>query len=126
MEVKVEFILENHIKLGSAILFAIGMYNLIASKNMIKKIIGLNIMDTSIFMFFISLGYLPGMKSPIIENAPNIVNPLPSSLMLTGIVVAVVTTSILIALTIKLNEIYGTVNLGEILKYRGETNGNSN
>lgn len=120
-----EFIIENHVKLGSAILFAIGMYNLVSSRNMIKKIIGLNIMDTSIFMFFISLGYAPGMKSPILENLPNIVNPLPSSLMLTGIVVAVVTTSILVALTIKLNEIYGTVNLDEIARSRGEADGNA-
>ena len=77
----------------SVILFIIGFSNLLLHHNMIKKIIGLNIMDTAIYMLLATQGYIEGLKAPIIvdgvTDAGAYVNPIPSGLVLTGIVVSV-------------------------------------
>lgn len=89
--------------------------------NLIKKVIGMNIIDSSIFLFFVSVGYVEGGKSPIVENsdtALNYVNPLPSGLMLTGIVVSVSITAFALALIIKIYQYYGTLNVEEIIEIR--------
>ncbi|MEA3422480.1 MAG: cation:proton antiporter subunit C [Bacillota bacterium] len=109
----------SYIEVGAVILFGIGFMILLLNNNMIKKIIGMNIMDTSIFLLFISIGYIHGKEAPIIVdgeiNAVGYVNPIPSGLMLTGIVVAVSVTGLMLALTIKLYEKYGTIELDEIM-----------
>ena len=115
-------LLDNFMEVGSIILFAIGFTTLLVHNNLIKKIIGLNIMDTSIFLYFISIGYIKGAHAPIIEDGiVNYVNPVPSGLMLTGIVVAVSVTAFALALTIRLHSIYGTLELDEIMKIREES-----
>jgi multicomponent Na+:H+ antiporter subunit C len=105
-------------QVASVILFGIGFMILLLHNNMIKKIIGMNIMDTSIFLLFISIGYIKGKEAPIIiggqMSIKGYVNPIPSGLMLTGIVVAVSVTAFMLALTLKLYEIYGTIELDEI------------
>jgi multicomponent Na+:H+ antiporter subunit C len=107
------------IEVGSIILFAIGFTTLLIHNNLIKKIIGLNIMDTSIFLYFISIGYIDGAHAPIkAAGIANYVNPIPSGLMLTGIVVAVSMTAFSLALTIRLHSIYGTLQLDEIMRMR--------
>lgn len=119
-----ENIFTNYFASASVILFGIGFSTLLLNNNLIKKIIGINVMDTSVFMFFISIGYIKGRYAPIItesiKNANQFVNPVPTALMLTGIVVAVSTTALALALTLKLYEKYGTVELDEILKMREE------
>lgn len=109
---------------GSIFLFGIGFMILLLNNNMIKKIIGMNIMDTSIFLLFVSLGYIKGKEAPIIVDgivhSNGYVNPIPTGLMLTGIVVAVSVTAFMLALTIKLYEKYGTLELDEIQKMRGD------
>jgi len=111
------------IQAGSLLLFTVGFTILLMNNNLIKKIIGMNIMDTSIFLLFISLGYIDGREAPIIvgafKGAEAYVNPIPTGLMLTGIVVAVSTTALMLALTIRLHQQYGTIELDEILKLRG-------
>ncbi len=112
-------LLDNFIEVGSIILFAIGFTTLLVHNNLIKKIIGLNIMDTSIFLYFISIGYIEEAHAPIFkEGVSQYVNPVPSGLMLTGIVVAVSVTAFALALTIRLHSIYGTLELDEIMKIR--------
>ena len=112
---------DNFIEVGSIILFAIGFTTLLVHNNLIKKIIGLNIMDTSIFLYFISIGYIDKAHAPIFEEGVHqYVNPVPSGLMLTGIVVAVSVTAFALALTIRLHSIYGTLELDEIMKIREE------
>ncbi|MBU5482848.1 cation:proton antiporter subunit C [Clostridium sp. MSJ-11] len=110
----------NYYETASVILFGIGFVTLLLNNNLIKKIIGLNIMDTSVFLFFISKGYIAGKEAPIIvesfKGVDRYINPIPTSLMLTGIVVAVSTTAFALALTIKVHEKYGTIELDEILK----------
>lgn len=113
----------NYIQVGAIILFGIGFMILLLNNNLIKKIIGMNIMDTSIFLLFISIGYIDGKEAPILVGSKisqtGYVNPIPTGLMLTGIVVAVSVTAFMLALTIKLYEKYGTVELDKIQMIRG-------
>ncbi|WP_461206282.1 sodium:proton antiporter [Clostridium sp. DL1XJH146] len=112
----------NYYEAGAIILFGIGFVTLLLHNNLIKKIIGMNIMDTAIFLFFIAKGYIVGKEAPIIINGNvtgNYINPIPSALMLTGIVVAVSMTAFALALTIKVYEKFGTVELDEIMKMGG-------
>ena len=91
-------------------LFVIGFADLMFQKNMIKKIIGLNIMDTAIYLLLASQGYIEGRKAPIIvdgvQSAGAYINPIPSGLVLTGIVVSVSVTALLLSLTIRMYKKY--------------------
>ncbi|MGN0355568.1 MAG: sodium:proton antiporter [Muricoprocola sp.] len=100
------------------VLFVIGFANLLFQKNLIRKIIGMNIMDSSIYLFLALKGYISGRKAPIlvngIQSAEYYVNPIPSGLVLTGIVVSVSTTALMLALTVRLYRRYHSLNLDEI------------
>ena len=116
-------LLSNFYYIAAIIFFLIGLYILLTHPNLIKKVIGMNIIDSSIFLFFVAVGYVEGGKSPIIEKteeAVNYVNPLPSGLMLTGIVVSVSITAFALALIIRLYKYYGTLNVEEIVEIRSE------
>ncbi len=115
-------LLNNHFEeVVSVILFAIGFTTLMVSKNLIKKIIGLNIMDTAVYLFLAVKGYIFGRKAPIIVDGVTeveaYINPIPSGLVLTGIVVSVSVTAILLAITIRLYRRYHTLNLDEIMMH---------
>ena len=100
------------------ILFGIGFANLLFQKNLIKKIIGFNIMDTAIFLFLAEKGYISGRIAPIvvdgIQEVEMYINPIPSGLVLTGIVVSVSVTALMLSLTIRLYQRYQTLDLDEI------------
>lgn len=119
-------IIEHINYVASAILFVIGLYTVLTHSNLLKKVIGINIIETSIFLFFVSIGYVAGGRAPIIEaeNTNAIyINPLPSALILTGIVVAVSITAYSLSLVIRLYEAYGTLDMDEIMELRsGQTN----
>lgn len=108
----------NRIQGTAVIIFAIGFATLLLHRNLFKKIIGLNIMDTATYLFLTSTGYIAGREAPIIENGvttvENYVNPLPAGLVLTGIVVSVSVTALMLALTMRLYKRYHTLNLDEI------------
>ena len=112
----------NYYEVGSAILFVTGLSILLLQRNLIKKIIGLNIMDTSVFLFLAAKGYIAGRVSPIIRDgkldASLYINPLPSGLVLTGIVVAVSTTAFALALTLRWYQQYHTLDIDEIVLKR--------
>ena len=112
----------NYVEACSVVLFGVGFMTLLMHSNMIKKIIGLNIMDTAIFLFFIAKGYISEGTAPIVvgelKEAGSYINPVPTSLMLTGIVVAVSMTALGLALIIKLHEKYGSIEMDEILRMR--------
>lgn len=98
------------------LLFSIGLWMLIIQRNVIKKIIGLNIMETAVFLLLVSVGYLEDGIAPIMTHEAEVarmVNPLPQALILTGIVVAVSTTALALALILKLHRRYGTLNVDE-------------
>ncbi len=97
------------------ILMMIGFYVVIARPNLIKKIVGLFIFQTSVFILFISMAKVEGGTAPIIEaGVVSYSNPLPHVLILTAIVVSVATTALGLALVVRIREAYGTINEDEI------------
>lgn len=100
------------------LLFGIGFANLLIQKNLIKKIIGLNIMDTAVYLFLAEKGYITGRVAPIVVNGVQdvsaYINPIPSGLVLTGIVVSVSVTALMLSLTVRLYKRYHTLDLDEI------------
>lgn len=109
---------ENRIPVVSVLLFAVGFTTLMLHRNLLKKIIGLNIMDTAAYLFLTSLGYIAGRKPPIITGGSTepseYVNPLPAGLVLTGIVVSVSVTALMLSLTVRLYRRYHTLDLDRI------------
>jgi multicomponent Na+:H+ antiporter subunit C len=117
-------------------LMMVGLYTMIAKKNLIKKIIGMNIFQTAVILFFISIGAKRSATIPIIlhgygaqdhaVHATDYINPLPHVLMLTAIVVAVSTLGVALALAIKVFQEYQTLDEDEILaRLQDETSGGS-
>ena len=100
------------------ILFGIGFGNLMLQSNLIKKIIGLNIMDTAVYLFLAEKGYISGRVAPIVvdgvQSVEAYINPVPSGLVLTGIVVSVSVSALMLSLTIRLYQRYHTLDLDEI------------
>ena len=98
-----------------------GFYVVIARENLIKKLIGLSIFQTSVFLLYISIGKLDGGTAPILDDRFTLYsNPLPSVLILTAIVVGIATTSVGLALVVRINEEYGTIEENEIQAQDGE------
>lgn len=106
------------------VLLMIGLYAMMVKKNLVKKIIGMNILQTAIILFYISVGTKNSGTLPIIMHEPHAghhpvravdyINPLPHVLMLTAIVVAVATLGVALALAIKVYHQYGTLDEDEI------------
>ena len=100
------------------LLFGIGFANLLFQKNLIKKIIGFDFMDTAIYLFLAEKGYIAGRMPPIVVNGIQdveaYINPIPSGLVLTGIVVSVSVSALMLSLTIRLYKRYHTLDLDEI------------
>lgn len=97
------------------VLMMIGFYVVVAQGNLVKKIVGLNIFQTSVFIFYISVGKMHGGSAPILAEGIDVYsNPLPHVLILTAIVVGIATTSLALALVIRINRAYGTVEEQEI------------
>jgi len=117
------YFLNNLPEYASMVCFGVGLSILLLSRNMIKKIMGLGIMDSSIYLFLAVKGYVIGTVAPIVTLAEQeagvdtslYTNPIPAGLVLTGIVVSVSVTAILLAITVKLYEEFGTLNIDEIM-----------
>ncbi len=98
------------------VLMMVGFYAMIAKENLIKKIVGMNIFQTAVFLFYVSIAKVDGGTAPIEwAKATLYDNPLPHTLMLTGIVVSVSTTAVALALVIKIYKAYGTIEEDKIL-----------
>lgn len=97
------------------VLMMTGLYIVVAKGNLVKKIVGLNIFQTAVFMLYISVGKIDGGTAPIFPTDMNIdpdvvySNPLPHVLILTAIVVGIATTSLGLALIVRIREAYGTI-----------------
>ena len=111
-------LLVNYGEAVSMLLFVIGFANLLLQKNLIKKIIGLNVMDSAVYLFLAEKGYISGRTVPIVVNGVQdmeaYINPIPSGLVLTGIVVSVSVSALMLSLTIRLYKRYHTLDLDEI------------
>lgn len=104
------------------ILMMIGLYVTISRGNLIKKIVGLNLFQSSVFMLYISMGKVAGGSAPILTGKPGAIysNPLPHVLILTAIVVGISTTALALALAVRIRESYGSVEEDVILKIERE------
>ena len=124
----IDFILSKYNYWIYIVLMMIGFYAMIGKKNLVKKIIGINIFQTAIILFFVSTAAKRGGTLPIIEHAhghgahtvhaATYINPLPHVLMLTAIVVMVSTLGVALAIVIDIYRRYGTLEEDEILKLR--------
>ncbi|GMR12741.1 MAG: cation:proton antiporter subunit C [Gemmatimonadota bacterium] len=96
-------------------LMMVGFYTLISRGNLVKKIVGLNIFQTSVFILYISMGKVRGGTAPILMEGDAVYsNPLPHVLILTAIVVGVATTALGLSLVVRIKEAYGTIEEDEI------------
>lgn len=97
------------------VLMMIGFYIVIAHDNLVKKLMGLGIFQVSVFMLYISIGYVDGGAVPILDETVTVYsNPLPHVLILTAIVVGVATLALGLALVVRIHEAYGTIEEDEI------------
>ena len=97
------------------LLMMIGLYIVIAQGNLIKKIIGLTLFQTSVFIFYISMGKIAGGSAPILaQGITEYSNPLPHALILTAIVVGISTTALALSLVVRIKEAYGSIEEEEI------------
>ena len=109
----------NNIEATAAmIIFGIGFTTLMLNRNLIKKIIGFDMMDSAIYLFLASKGYIEGRMAPIVVDgvldAEKYINPIPAGLVLTGIVVSVSVSAVMLSLSIRLYRKYHTLDIDEI------------
>jgi multicomponent Na+:H+ antiporter subunit C len=105
-----------------ALLLAVGLYMIVASSNLVKMVIGLNLFQTAIFLFFISTAYVAGGQTPVIPESAvaydPFVSPLPQVIVLTAIVVGIALTAVALALIIRIYAEYGTLSEDVIKEVR--------
>ena len=110
--------LTNYAELAAIILFGIGFTILLIDRNLIKKNIGFAMTDSGMYLYLAAKGYISGRKAPIVVNGVTemsaYINPVPAGLVLTGIVVSVATSAVMLALTVRLYRKYHTLNIDEI------------
>lgn len=111
-QLAIELLTARYTYLLFAILFGIGLYMMIASPNFIKKIIGLNLFQTALFLFFVTTAYVQDGTVPVVPQGPATeptASPLPHVIVLTAIVVGVSLTAVALALVVRIYAEYGTL-----------------
>jgi multicomponent Na+:H+ antiporter subunit C len=91
-----------NLEIFSVIMFFIGFYGIITSRNVIKSIVSLTLMEMAVIMFIISIGFVDGMTPPIGQNLENVTDPLPQALMITAIVIGVAVSAVILTILISL------------------------
>ncbi|MCU4924867.1 cation:proton antiporter subunit C [Halobacteria archaeon AArc-dxtr1] len=105
------------------VLMGIGMYMMIANENLVKKLIGVNLFQTAIFLFFVAVAYVEGGTSPVVptEGDPGLMaSPLPHVIVLTAIVVGIALTAVGLALIIRIHAEYGTLREDTLREVRAD------
>ena len=109
------------------VLFGVGLYMMIASQNLVKKLIGVNLFQTAIFLFFVSVAYLEGGRAPVVpaETTPGsevfeLASPLPHVIVLTAIVVGIALTAVGLALIVRIYAEYGTLREDTLREVRAD------
>ena len=119
-----QYLLVNYEQTAAVILFCIGFSTMLLHKNLLKKIIGMDIMDAGIFLFLACQGFIKGRVAPIVvggvQDVEAYINPVPAGLVLTGIVVSVSVTALMLALTVRLYYRYHTLTLDEMIALAGK------
>jgi multicomponent Na+:H+ antiporter subunit C len=112
-----ELFLDHALQWGAMVLLAIGLFIVMTRRNLIKKVVGLSIFQTAVFLLYIQAGYISGGSAPILDPTITLYsNPLPHVLILTAIVVSVATTSLALALIVRIREAYGTIEEDEVVE----------
>jgi len=101
-----------------ALLVGVGLFVLVDDDNLVKKVVGLNLFQTGVFLFFITSAFRSGGVTPLLSGAGPYVNPLPHVLILTAIVVGVSVTAVALALVVVLHDEYGTLSESAIREVR--------
>lgn len=108
----------NYIEITAMILFGIGLTLLVLDRNLIKKNIAFAMTDSAMYLFLAAKGYVSGRKAPIVTDGVQdmvaYINPIPAGLVLTGIVVSVACSAVMLALTVRLYQKYRTLDIDEI------------
>ena len=111
----IDLLASHHTYLAAMLLVAIGVYGVIASPNLVKKVVALNVFQVGIFLFFISAGYVAGGAPPVAGHGDaTLVSPLPHVLILTAIVVGVSLTAVALALIVRIYAEFGTLDEGTV------------
>lgn len=108
----------NYELVAAMLLFTIGFCMLLFDRNLLKKVIGLDIMDTGVFLLLADRGYITGRTVPIIVDGAtsmeNYINPIPAGLVLTGIVVSVSVSAVMLSLTVRIYQTYRTLDIDKL------------
>lgn len=113
-----DVIVDNRYTFTAVVLFVVGFANMMLQQNLVRKVIGFNIMDSATFLFLAARGYVEGKIAAVLEeglSAEAYVNPIPAGLVLTGIVVSVSVSAFSFALIQRIYKRYGTVDMRELL-----------
>ena len=115
MEKMFTHLLENYEACVAVVLFVIGLCMLLFDRNLLKKVIGLDIMDTGTFLLLADRGYIAGRSVPIVTDGvtdmANYIKPIPAGLVLTGIVVSVSVSALMLSLTVRIYKKYHTLDM---------------
>ena len=118
MENMFTHLLENYEACVAVVLFVIGLCMLLFDRNLLKKVIGLDIMDTGTFLLLADRGYIAGRSVPIVTDGvtdmANYINPIPAGLVLTGIVVSVSVSAVMLSLTVRIYQTYRTLDMDKL------------
>ncbi|PSP61624.1 cation:proton antiporter [Halobacteriales archaeon QH_8_64_26] len=125
MSAVTDLLLTRYNYLAVVVLSGIGMYMMIENRNLVKKVIGMNVFQTAIFLFFITTAYVEGGAPAILESGGGggggpYVSPLPQVLILTAIVVGVSLTAVALALIVRIYAEYGTLDEEALREVTGE------
>jgi multicomponent Na+:H+ antiporter subunit C len=123
--IELEYLTSHYAYVLMFVLLGVGLYMMIANENLVKKLIGVNLFQTSIFLFFISMAYVEGGSSPIVpaEKDPGqlaVASPLPQVIVLTAIVVGIALTAVGLALLIRIYSEYGTLREDTLREVRSD------
>jgi multicomponent Na+:H+ antiporter subunit C len=91
------------IEISSVIMFFVGFYGLISSKNIIKSIVAITVMEMAVIVFFLGIGFVEGMRPPIGQALENVADPLPQALVLTAIIIGITVTAVNLTMLISLS-----------------------
>lgn len=107
----IELLLTRYNYVAVVLLLGIGLYMIIESTNLVKKVIGMNVFQVAIFLFFVTSGYVTGSRPPVVGHHEGpFASPLPHVLILTAIVVGVSLTAVALALLVRIHAEYGTLD----------------
>ena len=106
------------VEIVAAVVFFLGFYGLITSRNIIKSIVSIAVMEMAVIVFFLSIGYVDGIRPPIGDNMANVADPLPQALMITAIIIGLAVSAVNLTMLLSLYRQYKTTDWEVVKKIR--------